>query len=78
MSVEFTQPVTRNHLVKWVSNGVIGDAGPQVAGQRILGVLQNADFNSTNDQPIIVPSSRIALIAAVARAPALRLFAALR
>ncbi len=57
MSVEFIQPVTRNHLAKWISNGVIGDAGPQVAGQRILGVLQNADFNSTNDQPIVVQSA---------------------
>ncbi len=57
MSVDFVQPVTRNHLAKWISNGVIGDAGPQVAGQRLLGVLQNADFNSTNDQPIVVQSA---------------------
>ncbi len=57
MSVDFIQPVTRNHLAKWISNGVIGDAGPQVAGQRLLGILQNADFNSTNDQPILVQSS---------------------
>ncbi len=57
MSVEQSGNVTRNHLAKWVSNGVIGDAGPQVAGQRVLGVLQNADFNSTNDQPIVVPSA---------------------
>lgn len=49
--------VTANHLAKWVTNGVIGDAGPQVAGQRVLGTLLNADFNSTNDQPIIVQSS---------------------
>ena len=57
MSVEQSGNVTRNHLAKWISSGVIGDAGPQVAGQRILGVQQNADFNSTNDQPIVVQSS---------------------
>ncbi len=56
MGVEQSGNITRNHLVKWVSNGVIGDAGPQVAGQRILGFLQQADFNSSNDQPIVVQS----------------------
>lgn len=56
MSVEQSGNVTRGHLAKWITNSVIGDAGPQVAGQRVLGFLQNADFNSTNDQPIVVQS----------------------
>jgi hypothetical protein len=57
MSVEQSGNVTRNHLAKWITSGVIGDAGPQVAGQRVLGALLNADFNSTNDQPIVVQSA---------------------
>lgn len=57
MSVEQSGLVTRNHLAKWITNGVIGDAGPQVAGQRVLGVQQNVDFNSTNDTPILVQSA---------------------
>ena len=57
MSVEQSGNITRGHLAKWISSGVIGDAGVQVAGQRVLGFLQNADFNSTNDQPIVVQSA---------------------
>lgn len=56
MSVEQSGNVTRNHLAKWITSGVIGDAGPQVAGQRVLGLQQNVDFNSTNDTPILVQS----------------------
>ena len=57
MSVEQSGNITRGHLAKWISSGVIGDAGVLVAGQRTLGFLQNADFNSTNDQIIAIPSS---------------------
>jgi hypothetical protein len=57
MSVEQSGNVTRNHLAKFVTSGVIADAGPQVAGQRVLATLFNADFNSTNDQPLVVQSA---------------------
>lgn len=47
--------VTNGHLAKWLTSGVIGDAGPQVAGQRVIASLFDANFNSTADQPIIIP-----------------------
>lgn len=55
MSVEQAGNVTRGHLAKWTINGVIEDAGPQVAGQRVIASLFGADFNDSNDQPISIP-----------------------
>ena len=47
--------VTNGHLAKWLTSGVIGDAGPQVAGQRVIASGFALDFNSTADQPLIIP-----------------------
>lgn len=49
--------VTPGHAVKWVTDNVIGDAGSLPAAQKVLAYLNNASFNSTADQPIILPSS---------------------
>jgi len=49
--------VTPGHLAKWVTSGVIADAGPLGASQRVLAVLQGADFNSAQDQPLNIPNT---------------------
>jgi hypothetical protein len=48
---------TPGHLAKWITSGVIADAGPQIASQRVLAVLQGADFNSVQDQPLNIPNT---------------------
>lgn len=57
MSVEQSGNVTNGHLAKWITNGVIGDAGPPAVGQRVLATLFDADFNSIADQPILIPDA---------------------
>lgn len=49
--------VTPGHLAKWLTSGVLDDAGPQIVGQRVLAILQGADFNVTTDQPLIIPNT---------------------
>lgn len=56
-NVQQSGNVTNGHLAKWVTSGVIADAGPQVVGQRVLAMLQGADFNNTGDQPLVIPST---------------------
>lgn len=57
MSVEQSGAVTPGHAVKWVTDNVIQDAGVIPAAQRVLATFINADFNSTGDQPIIIPAA---------------------
>src|ERR1700733_2890264 len=57
VSVQQSGNPTSGHLAKWVASGVIADAGPPIASQRVLAVLQGADFNTTTDQPINIPNS---------------------
>lgn len=49
--------ITIGHLVKWTAPGVIADAGPPQTLQRVLAYIQGADFNSIQDQPLIVPNT---------------------
>jgi hypothetical protein len=49
--------ITIGHLVKWAAPGVIADAGPLGAAQRVLAYLQGADFNSIQDQPLNIPNT---------------------
>lgn len=49
--------VTAGHLAKFVTSGVIADAGPLGASQRVLSYLQGADFNSIQDQPLLIPNT---------------------
>jgi hypothetical protein len=53
--VQQTGNVTPGHLAEFVTSGVIADAGPQVAGERVLALLQGASFDTTTDQPLIIP-----------------------
>lgn len=47
--------VTSGHLASWVTDGVIQDAGPATAGSTIIASLRGANFNTTADQPIVIP-----------------------
>jgi hypothetical protein len=49
--------VTPGHAAKWVTDGVLADAGGSSASQRVLASLRNANFNITTDQPIIIPQN---------------------
>lgn len=50
MTVQQSGNVTRGHLASWVTDGVIGDAGPNPYSERVIASLLNADFNTTSDQ----------------------------
>lgn len=56
-NVQQSGNVTPGHLVKFITSGVVGDAGPLGASQRVLAFLSGADFNSVQDQPLIVPNT---------------------
>jgi len=49
--------VSPGHSTIWVANGVIGDGGPFPAGPRVLGSAFGASFNTTTDQPILIPTT---------------------
>lgn len=55
MSVEQSGNITPGHLAKFITSGVIGDAGPLGASQKVLAYQQAANFNVTTDQPLILP-----------------------
>ena len=57
MSVQQSGSVTPGHLVKWITTGVIGDAGTPANGTPYLAKLLSADFNSILDQPIQFPNT---------------------
>ncbi len=47
--------ITPGHLIVWTTDGVAQDGGPILASQKVLASLRSADFNSTADQPLIIP-----------------------
>lgn len=49
--------VTPGHGAKWVTDQVIGDAGPSPYAQRVLASLLQANFGSTADQPLRLPTT---------------------
>ncbi len=49
--------VTPGHLAKWATDGVIADNGPNAYSERVLASFLSADFNSTFDQPLPLPTS---------------------
>ena len=49
--------VTPGHGAQWITDGVIGDAGPNPYSQRVLASLLDANFNTTADQPILLPTT---------------------
>jgi hypothetical protein len=52
--------VTPNHAAVWAADGVLKDGGGTPAAQRVLASLRGANFNTTNDQPIIIPLNFVA------------------
>lgn len=52
--------VTPFHVAQWLADGVIGDGGPITPGQNVIASLRGANFNTTNDQPIIIPQRFVA------------------
>lgn len=60
MSVQQVSPVTPGHVAVFAANGVIQDGGTLLAAQRVLASLKGANFNTTNDQPIVIPQQVIA------------------
>lgn len=49
--------VTPGHSVIWVTDNVVADGGAVPAETKVLASFRNADFNVTNDQPILLPTS---------------------
>ena len=52
--------VTPFHGVQWLADGVVGDGGPGPVGQRVIASLRGANFNTTNDQPLVIPQQFVA------------------
>jgi len=57
MSIEQSGNVTSGHLATWITNGVVGDGGSPIGSAFVLASLLSADFNTTADQPIALPST---------------------
>lgn len=50
--------VTPNHLATWTTDGVLQDGGAWPGtSERVLARLLSANFNTTNDQQIAIPTS---------------------
>lgn len=50
--------VTPGHVVTWVTDGVVGDGGPLLGpAETKLAQLLGANFNTTNDQQIAIPTT---------------------
>ena len=47
--------VTPGHLGIWTTDGVLQDGGPILASQKVLCSLRQASFNTTADQPLLLP-----------------------
>ena len=50
-----TGNVTPGHIALWSANGVLADGGALGASQKVL-ARASCDFNSTADQPLLLPS----------------------
>jgi len=47
--------VTPGHLASWTTDGVLQDAGPALASNKVLASALGTNFNTTTDQPILLP-----------------------
>lgn len=47
--------VVIGHQALWATDGVIQDSGPVPGSTQVLASIRGADFNSTYDQPILMP-----------------------
>lgn len=48
--------VSPRHLAQWLGTGLIGDGGPLPFAQRVIAKASQASFDSTADQPLVLPS----------------------
>lgn len=55
MAVQQSGRITRGHVAKFIADGVIADGGPIPSAQRVLASLSVANFNTDNDQALILP-----------------------
>ena len=55
--VQQSGTITPGHLATWDTSGIIGDGGAKAYYNQVLGSLSQADFNSTADQAIALPST---------------------
>jgi hypothetical protein len=53
-AVKQSGSVTPGHAVVWSTTGVVTDGGSTPAGEKVLGKITGANFNTTNDQPIVI------------------------
>jgi hypothetical protein len=47
--------VTPGHIATWTTDGIVQDGGSFITGSRVLGRFSGANFNTTTDQPILMP-----------------------
>lgn len=57
MPIEQSGAVTPGNLALWATTGVLKDGGKPGRMGRVLAQLTSADFNSTSDQPIVLPEA---------------------
>jgi hypothetical protein len=55
MTIQQSGSVTPGHLVIWTTNSVVQDGGPILASQKVLASIRSANFNTTTDQPLVLP-----------------------
>ncbi len=56
MSVEQSGNVSAGHLARWIGTGILADGGPLPMAQRVIASAPQASFDSTADQPLVLPS----------------------
>lgn len=62
MAVLQSGNITPGHVATWTTDGVIQDGGVIGRAQRVIASLGSADFNDTNDQPLVLPSTMTAFM----------------
>jgi hypothetical protein len=60
MAVQQSGVVTPGHAAIWSTTGILQDGGAFPAAARVIGSFRGANFNTTNDQPISIPSRIVA------------------
>lgn len=57
MGVLQSGSVTPGHAAKWTTDGVLQDGGANPYSQRVLASLPQADFNTSTDQALLLPTT---------------------
>lgn len=70
--------VTPGHMAVWTADGVLQDGGSPTVAQRVIARLTQAAFDTTSDQPLILPTRMTAfqLTSIVVARPSISLNAA--